>query len=264
MGNLRRMYSWGRERFFTRSHPSDVRSEFEKLFQGRIDPWNYSSSYEQTKYERTLALIPDGMKTALEIGCAEGHFTVQLAPHVRTLTACDIADTALERAARRCEALPHVRFIRLDVASDPIPGQLDLIVCSEMLYYVGSVGLLRQVAKKIAHALNRNGYLVMAHMNLLVDDPDRPGFDWQLPFGGRVIGDVFQGIPILRLVKEVRTPLYRIQLFQRISLLQRWLGGRKSESEIIVLNEQSTNLEPAVANHAHCPSLTSPLKTTAI
>ena len=171
------------ERLFHVNHSSDIGNSLEKLFQDRIDPWNYTSSYEQTKYERTLALIPDGIETALEIGCAEGHFTVQLAPRVRNLTACDIADTALERAARRCRIFPHERFVTLDVASDPIPSQLDLIVCSEMLYYVGSLGVFRKVAKKITHALNRNGYLVMAHMNLLVDEPHRPGFDWRLPFG---------------------------------------------------------------------------------
>ncbi|MBA3967217.1 MAG: hypothetical protein H0X47_15875 [Nitrospirales bacterium] len=84
-------------------------------------------------------------------------------------------------------------------------------------------------------------------MNLLVDDPQRTGFDFQLPFGARVIGDVFQKISLFRLLKEIHTPLYRIQLFQRIPRIQRWLLGVKSEK--IFLNEEPANLEPDVASH---------------
>ena len=102
MGGLRGMYGRARKRFFSRSLPADVGKEFEKLFQDRTDPWNYTSSYEQTKYEQTLALLPTGVDSALEIGCAEGHFTIQLAPRVKNLIACDISETALQRAAPRC------------------------------------------------------------------------------------------------------------------------------------------------------------------
>ncbi|MCC2643556.1 MAG: glycosyl transferase family 2 [Nitrospira sp.] len=234
------------------STESGLRAEFEKVFQEREDPWRYTSPYEQTKYQRTLALIPEGIEAALEIGCAEGHFTVQLAPRVKTLTACDIAETALQRAAPRCAMFPHVRFARLDLVSEPLPGPVDLVICSEMLYFVGSIERLRNVAKKIGHALNHNGYLVMAHMNLLVDDPHQSGFDFQLPFGARVIGDVFQRSSHFRLLKEIRTPLYRIHLFQRISFLQRWLIHRKSET--ILLNVEEANLEPDVASHVHWKS----------
>jgi 2-polyprenyl-3-methyl-5-hydroxy-6-metoxy-1,4-benzoquinol methylase len=247
MGNWGRIYRWGRQRWSPRRLPQDVRAEFETLFRERADPWNYTSAYEQTKYERTLSLIPEGIGSALEIGCAEGHFTVQLAPRVRTLTACDIADTALHRAASRCREFSHVRFTRLDVARDRLPGPVDLVVCSEMLYYVGSLPLLQTVAQNLAAALTRHGYLVMAHMNLLVDDPHHSGFDWQLPFGGKVIGEVFQRLATLRLVTELQTPLYRIQLFQRVSRVQRWFIRKKSER--IFFKEDPANLEPDVANH---------------
>lgn len=252
MGGLRGMYGRARKRFFSRRLPADVGKEFEKLFQDRTDPWNYTSSYEQTKYERTLALLPTGADSALEIGCAEGHFTIQLAPRVKSLIACDISETALQRAASRCGNFAHVRFVRLNIANDPLPVRADLVVCSEMLYYVGSFDRLRKVARNIALALNDHGYLVMAHMNLLVDDPQQTGFDWQLPFGGRVIGEVFQNISLLRLRKEIRTPLYRIQLFQRVSRLQRWVEPRKSEQ--IFLDERPQDLAPDVANHVHWKS----------
>ena len=75
------------------------RARWESLF-AAPDPWGYSSAYEQTKYEHTLELLPEGpIGRALELACAEGHFTVQLAPRVGTLVAADIAAKALERAA---------------------------------------------------------------------------------------------------------------------------------------------------------------------
>ena len=192
------------------------RSHFETLFATRPDPWRYTSPYEQTKYEQTLALLPSGQITrALELACAEGHFTVQLAPRVGSLVAGDISQIALSRAADRCAGLENVRFAHLDLTKDPLPGRFELIVCSEVLYYCADKERLRAVARKLVDALEPGGYLLTAHANLVVDDPDHTGFDWDCPFGAKVIGEVLASTRPLRLVKELRTPLYRIQLFRR-------------------------------------------------
>src|SRR5206468_180250 len=58
-------------------------------------------------------------------------------------------------------------------------------------------------------------YLLTAHANLITDEPDKPGFDWQLPFGAKAIGDALLADGTLKSRREIRTPLYRIQLFQR-------------------------------------------------
>lgn len=55
----------------------------------------------------------------------------------------------------------------------------------------------------------------MAHANLVVDEPDQPGFDWDHPFGAKVIGEALACIDSLAFVKEIRLPLYRVQLFRR-------------------------------------------------
>ena len=68
------------------------RGEFESLFARGVDPWRYTSPYEQTKYEQTLSLLPPKrISRALELACAEGHFTIQLAPRVESLIAADIS-----------------------------------------------------------------------------------------------------------------------------------------------------------------------------
>lgn len=192
------------------------RQHFETLFSGQPDPWKYTHPYEQTKYELTLSLLPEKrFAQATEIACAEGHFTVQLAPFVDSLVATDISRVALDRAAARCSNYQHIAFRHLDLIKDNLPGQADLVVCSEVLYYTGGLKELKAVARKLAQALNVGGYLLVAHAHQIIDEPDKPGFDWNLPFGAKVIGDIIARTPSLCLVKEIRTPLYRIQLFQR-------------------------------------------------
>ena len=191
------------------------RARWESLF-AAPDPWGYGSSYEQTKYRHTLELLPEGgIGRALELACAEGHFTVQLAPRVGHLLAADIADAALARAAERCAGLTNVAFRRLDMRRDELPSGFDLIVCSEVLYYIGNGAELARFAGRLARAVLPGGYLLLAHANAVVDNPDATGFDWPVGFAAEHIGAVFAGRRELEFVRELRTPVYRIQLYQR-------------------------------------------------
>lgn len=225
--------------------PGGYRNFFETLFATQPNPWGYTSPYEQTKYEQTLAMLPSSpIARALELACAEGHFTRQLAPRVGSLIAADISPTALKRAAERCAGLENVHFVNLDLAKDPLPGRFELIVCSEVLYYVGDQEALQAVARKLADALEPGGYLLTAHANLVVDEPDQAGFNWDHPFGAKVIGETLASTHPLRLVKELRVPLYRIQLFQHEP--HRRLHFYRRAPEVIEL-EQPTPLPPEVA-----------------
>jgi len=192
------------------------RHHFEGLFANGADPWRYETAYEQLKYEQTLSLLPSRRPArALELACAEGHFTRQLAARADTLVAVDISQVALDRAAARCADCKNVRFERLDLTSDQLPGTFDLVVCSEVLYYVGDAAALANACQKLADALRPGGHLLLAHANLLVDDPHETGFDWAVPFGARIIGETLAEVPFLRCVRELRSELYRIQLFRR-------------------------------------------------
>jgi peptidoglycan/xylan/chitin deacetylase (PgdA/CDA1 family)/2-polyprenyl-3-methyl-5-hydroxy-6-metoxy-1,4-benzoquinol methylase len=241
------------------------REYFEQLFARQPDPWKYTSPYEQTKYEQTLSLLPSGrIERALELACAEGHFTTQLAPRVESLVAADISQIALDRAARRCASLENVRFVRVDLTKEPLPGCFDLIVCSEVLYFVDDLTELQAIARKFVNALNRGGHLLMAHANLVVDEPNRTGFDWNYPFGAKVIGETFSKIRSLQLVRELRTPLYRIQVFQRDRSLWNFLYRRNPE--VKELTEQPAPLLSEVAAQISWnggrPRRTTPVKRT--
>jgi peptidoglycan/xylan/chitin deacetylase (PgdA/CDA1 family)/2-polyprenyl-3-methyl-5-hydroxy-6-metoxy-1,4-benzoquinol methylase len=196
--------------------PPYDRGHFEILFATQPDPWRNTSPSQRTRHEQILELIPpNGVNQALELGCAEGHFTAQLASRVGSLLAADVSQIALDRATQHCAAAQNVRFVRLDLTKDPLPDLYQLIICSEVLSYVNGREALQVIARKIAEALKPNGYLLTAHSNLVVDEPNQPGFNWDLPLGAKAIGEVLAGTCSLRLVKELRMPLYRIQLFRR-------------------------------------------------
>lgn len=181
------------------------------------DPWNYGSSYEQEKYQRQLEILPAGpIGRALELACAEGHFTRQLAPRVGHLTATDISAIAVERACARCSDQPNIEFGVLDFAADTLPGGMDLIFCSEVLYYLDDLAELRRIAKKFAEALAPGGSFISAHAFVLRDNVEKTGFDWNT-FGAQAISETLAATEGLVLEQSIQTELYRIDRFRRLS-----------------------------------------------
>ncbi len=203
-------------KFRRRNALPESRANFETFFEKQADPWGYTNAYEQTKYEQTLELIPEGpFEDVLELACAEGHFTHQLAPCAGRLLATDISGTALERAAERCKGADNIEFQQLDMTRDEIPGRFDLIVCSEVLYYFGRRDRLRASVDKLTSALKPGGRLVMAHAHLAVDDPEGSGFDWSFNYGVEAIREAFSAAPKLDFEQELQTKFYRIQRFRQ-------------------------------------------------
>ncbi|WP_245429080.1 trifunctional glycosyltransferase/class I SAM-dependent methyltransferase/polysaccharide deacetylase [Mesorhizobium sp. WSM3860] len=197
-------------------HETDRTSFWNRRF-ATEDPWNYRSPYEQEKYERQLEILPAGsIGRALELACAEGHFTRQLAPRVGHLTATDISSVAVERARARCSDQPNVDFGVLDFSAETLPGEMDLIVCSEVLYYLDDLAELRRIAKKFVEALAPGGSLISAHAFVLRDNVERTGFDWNT-FGAQAISQTLAATEGLVLEQSIQTELYRIDRFRRLS-----------------------------------------------
>ncbi|MER9353003.1 polysaccharide deacetylase family protein [Mesorhizobium sp. M0514] len=197
-------------------HDKD-RTAFWNSYFATEDPWNYGSSYEQEKYERQLEILPPGsIGRALELACAEGHFTRQLAPRVGHLTATDISAIAVGRARVRCTDQPNVEFGVLDFAADTLRGKMDLIVCSEVLYYLDDLAELRRIARKFAEALAPGGSFISAHAFVLRDNVEKTGFDWNT-FGAQSISETLAATEGLVLEQSIQTELYRIDRFRRLS-----------------------------------------------
>jgi peptidoglycan/xylan/chitin deacetylase (PgdA/CDA1 family)/2-polyprenyl-3-methyl-5-hydroxy-6-metoxy-1,4-benzoquinol methylase/GT2 family glycosyltransferase len=197
--------------------PTDVRtgSAWDAFFDA-ADPWNYDSAYEVEKYEHALSLLPNSRPArALELACAEGHFTERLAPRVDELIAVDISGEALARARARTGG-EHVQFARADLFADALPkGPFDVVFCAEVLYYAPNLDALAALAARISEALSPGGRVILAHANLVGDDPTTSGFDWDHSIGSATIGAVFGKTPGLSLAHEIVTPLYRVHAFVR-------------------------------------------------
>ena len=179
--------------------------------------------------QETLALLPKQIGSALEVGCAEGIFTQILAERVDRLTAVDISPTAIARAQARCAELSNVEFRRLDIFASgadelqDLAGAFDVVICGEVLYYAPDLDVLRLGLERLIAALKPGGSLVVVHANLVVDEPDQPGFDWDHLIGAAGLERELAAQVELSLSSERRSVYYRAQRWRR-GAAQRWLG----------------------------------------
>ena len=137
---------------------------FDRLYTADPDPWKFATSdYERDKYAATLAALPDQRFTrCYEVGCSIGVLTRQLAPRCDAILGVDVAEPALVQARVRCADQPWVMFERAFVPQDWPAGAFDLILFSEVLYYLG-IGGLRDAARRTEAALLPGGTVVLVN-----------------------------------------------------------------------------------------------------
>ncbi|MFN3473037.1 MAG: class I SAM-dependent DNA methyltransferase [Blastomonas sp.] len=146
---------------------------FEQMFRDKPDPWGFeTSAYEQAKYARTLKALGDcRFKRALEVGCANGVLTAQLAPSCDRLLAIDVSETALGAARERCRDLPQVAFEQLAFPRQtPEETAFDLLLLSEVAYYWDDADLQR-AADWIVGAVAPGGKVLLVHWTGETDYP---------------------------------------------------------------------------------------------
>jgi SAM-dependent methyltransferase len=150
-------------------------SYFDGLYAAADDPWSMRSRwYEQRKYALTTAVLPQARYAdALEVGCSVGELTAALAGRCDRLTGWDVSAAAVERARARTAGLPGVRVERRSMPGDPLPPS-DLLVLSEVLYYLGS-GDLAAVVGQLPGAVRPGGTLVAVHWRHPVADYPQTG-----------------------------------------------------------------------------------------
>lgn len=139
-------------------------ASFEARYQAAPDPWGFADDpYERAKYARTIAAL-EGRRfpRALELGCANGELTALLAPSCDALVALDGAPTAVARAAQRVAHTTSVEVQRGLVPEDLPAGPWDLVVASEILYYLEGDLLETTVARLVAD-LAPGGVLLAVH-----------------------------------------------------------------------------------------------------
>jgi trans-aconitate methyltransferase len=135
---------------------------FEDLYERSEDPWSFATSdYERQKYAHTLrSLGAPRFERALEVGCSIGVFTELLASVTGELVAIDVSDHALARARRRLHRREGVRFARASFPEELPTGRWDLIVCSEILYYLDGDAF---AADRLRECLEAGSTLLAVH-----------------------------------------------------------------------------------------------------
>ncbi len=123
------------------TRPSGLETEierFERLYAQSEDPWGYCTSpYERRKYLATLAALPDRpLGRVLELGCSIGVFTALLADRACEIVGLDFSSRAIELAALRVGARSNLRLVLGAFPTETPAGPWDVIVCSEVLYYL--------------------------------------------------------------------------------------------------------------------------------
>jgi 2-polyprenyl-3-methyl-5-hydroxy-6-metoxy-1,4-benzoquinol methylase len=146
------------------SSASTPQAVFDALYARDSDPWNFETSpYEQAKYQATLAALPArNYGAALEVGCSIGVLSRLLAQRCAALTAIDFAEQALVAARLRFRDLPQVRFLRAAVPAEWPAGRFDLIVLSEVLYFLSAVDI-RRTARCVSASIDDGGVVLLVN-----------------------------------------------------------------------------------------------------
>jgi SAM-dependent methyltransferase len=113
-------------------------ARFERVYAESDDPWGYCASRrEREKHCATLTALPDRpLGVVLEVGCSIGVFTNLLAGRAARVVGLDFSRRALELADARVGARSNVELVRGAFPSQIPDGTWDVVICSEILYYL--------------------------------------------------------------------------------------------------------------------------------
>jgi SAM-dependent methyltransferase len=147
-------------------------AHFARLYQSKPDPWGFCTDpYEQAKYRHTIEILHGSrFVSALEVGCSIGVLTNMLAPQCDALLALDIVDQPLETAVRRCADQPWVKFQRMQVPAEWPDRRFDLILLSEVLYFLTPPDIDR-CARQVKASLLPNAKILLINWLGQSDDP---------------------------------------------------------------------------------------------
>ncbi len=147
---------------------------FDQMYADTDDPWQLATRwYEQRKYAITLALLPNRRyRHAFEPGCSIGTLTALLAQRCDQVTAVDVVDAAVRSAdvrLRQARCRDRVTLARSSLDEPWPPGPFDLLVLSEVAYYLEADSLAGVLERECAR-LQPGANVVAAHWRHPVSD----------------------------------------------------------------------------------------------
>ncbi len=136
---------------------------FEQIYQ-HPDPFQYRDRwYEARKRALTLASLPrQRYRNGWELGCSNGVLTAELAARCDALLATDLSAAALAEASVSTQAHANVRLQQASHPDQWPQGQFDLIVVSEVGYYLSPQDVVT-MATQLRGSLADDGLLLACH-----------------------------------------------------------------------------------------------------
>ncbi len=137
---------------------------FEERYRRVPDPWHFAwDPTERRRFAATVDALPRRRyRHGVEPGCANGELTVLLAPRCDRLDAFDFAPSAVARARDRCAGLDQVHVTEGSFPDAVPAGPLDLVVLSEIGYYLDRRALSAAV-DRVVDAMAPEADLVAVH-----------------------------------------------------------------------------------------------------
>ena len=185
---------------------------FDRMYAGAADPWNLQGRwYERRKYAITMALLPyPRYRHAYEPGCSVGVLTEHLVGRCDHVTATDVATAALDATHRRLLAAQRrrqVTLLRQSLDSPWPPARFDLVVLSELCYYL-QPATLRTVLDRQVPQLAHGATVIAAHWRHRVED---------YPMSGDHANDVVAATPGLHHIGGYRDTDVVVDVFDTAS-----------------------------------------------
>ena len=182
---------------------------FDGLYQDSPDPYGFTSRwYERRKYALSVAMLPWARyRSGFEPGCSVGELTALLAPRCEALLSCDAAAAAVATAKARNVEFPQVSVEQRTLPGDwpQAAGPFDLIVCSEVLYYLSDEDLARTIGLAV-DSLAPGGTLLAVHWRRPVAFHPQTGGEAHAAIAAR---------PELTLLADHREPDFLAQVYLR-------------------------------------------------
>ena len=134
--------------------------------------------------------------------CSIGVLTGELARRSDSVLAMDISDRALELAGERLNGADGVKFIQGAIPQDWPAGTFDLVLISEIGYFL-MPGQLQETVERATAALAEDGVLLLCHWR-------HPNSGW--PLTGDAVHQAFRSGSGLEVVAEHCEQDFRIDV----------------------------------------------------
>ncbi|MGC1481622.1 MAG: SAM-dependent methyltransferase [Chthoniobacterales bacterium] len=137
---------------------------FERLHQRNEDPWGFRTRwYERRKRDLLTASLPrERFASGWEMGCSNGELAAALAPRCDRLLVSDCSARAVVLAAERLADEPNAAVEQRELPGDWPEERFDLIVMSEIGYFLSEADL-ECVVMKLRDSLTAEGVLIACH-----------------------------------------------------------------------------------------------------